>query len=263
MLDFPGFVFLQIAAESLPISSSGHIQFFLELIRIGNTALSTALSVILQRSDVMFALHLPTVFIIALFYLSRFLPVIFSFHKNMRVILRSIGYVIGANCLTVICYVGIKQSSLSVPLWIGFLITFLLLLSTYFKTSKLSVLDMKGFCLLGLVQGIAVLPGISRFAAVYAVGHWLGLSGRKAFDVAWMLQFPLILAAACVGWAQLIWQHELALLLSPSCAWAMAFGTIVGFLGLYVMSVLAARNQLWIMALYIIIPLVISFWYGL
>jgi undecaprenyl-diphosphatase len=263
MLDFLGFVFLQIAAESLPISSSGHIQFFLELVKTGNTALFTALFLILQRSDVMFALHLPTVFIIAIFYLPRFLPVIYSFHKNIRVILKSVGYVVGANCFTVICYVGIKQSGFSIPLWIGFAITFLLLLSTYFKPPKFFVLDMKGFFVLGLVQGIAVLPGISRFAAVYAAGHWLGLSGRKAFDVAWMLQFPLILAAACVGWAQLIWQHEAELLLSPSCVWAMVLGTIVGFLGLYIMSFLAARNRLWIMALYIIIPLVISFWYGL
>ena len=262
MLNFPWFVFLQIAAESLPISSSGHLQLCLEWIKAGNHALFTSLSFILERPDVLFALHFPTVIIIALFYLPRFLRFILFSCRSFFITLKTIGYVIVANCLTVICYVGIQQSGISVPLSIGFLVTFFLLLSTAIPLPRRFCLDMKRFALLGLVQGIAVVPGISRFAAVYAAGHWLGLSGSKAFDVAWMLQFPLILAAALLGWAQLFLNHESLLLISPSGIWAMALGMLVGFIGLFLMSLLAACNRLWIMALYIIIPFAISLWYG-
>ncbi len=262
MLNFPWFVFLQIAAESLPISSSGHLQLCLEWIKAGNHALFTSLSFILERSDVLFALHFPTVIIIALFYLSRFLRFIFFSSRAFSITLKAIVYVIVANCLTVICYIGIQQSGFSMPLWTGFLVTFLLLLSTVIQLPRRSCLDMKRFALLGLVQGIAVVPGISRFAAVYAAGHWLGLGESKAFDVAWMLQFPLIVAAALLGWAQLFLNHESLLLLSPSGIWAMAIGTIVGFIGFFLMSLLAACNRLWIMALYLIIPFTISLWCG-
>lgn len=261
MLDFPSFIFLQIVAESLPVSSSGHLLLCLEFVRTYNSALFAALSSILQRSDVIFALHFPTVLIIALFYMPRFLPIVCSFRKNFSLILKSTGYAVAANCVTVICYVSIKQSSLSIPLWLGFLVTFVLLISTYRKRSRGAVLGVGAFLFLGLVQGIAVLPGISRLAVVYAAGYWLGLSGRKAFDIAWMLQFPLILAAACLGWAQLVQSHETELLLSLSSVWAQVIGTIVGFVALYAMYLLAKRNSLWIMALYIIIPLVISIWY--
>ena len=262
MLNFSSFIFLQIISESFPVSSSDHLLLLLTYAKSCNVALFTEFFSFLERSDVMFALHAPTVFIIALFYVPRFVPIISCLRTTIGVVRKSIGYVILANILTVACYVIIKKFSLSIPLWLGFCITFLLLISTRRPQEGSVPLGAYAFFVLGCVQGIAILPGISRFAAVYAAGYALGLSGRKAFDVAWMLQFALIMAAACLGWAQLVCSHETDLLLNTSALWAQLFGTVIGFFGLYTMYLLAKHARIWIMAGYIIIPLAISLWYG-
>ncbi len=234
----------------------------LEFVKSYNVPLFTAISSIIQRSDIIFALHGPTALIIALFYAPRWVPLMPELPAKMHLFLRIMGYVIAANCVTVFCYLIIKYLSLALPLWIGFMITFFLLVSTRREQSALSCLQFHHFLLLGFVQGIAVLPGISRLAAVYATGYFIGLGSRKAFDVAWMLQFPLIAGASCFGWMYLVYQQESAILLSAPSLIAIVTGSVVALMGFYCMDLLAKKNKMWFMAWYIIIPLIFSFWYG-
>ncbi len=262
MLVFSSFIFLQIVLESFPVSSSGHILLALALVSSYNNALFFDLYSLIDRSDIMFALHGPTAIIVALFYAPRWGPFMRKLPQNIMLFAKIIGYVFVANCMTAGCYFFIRSLSFSMPLWIGFLITFLLLAATRNRRSCLPVLKLHHFVALGLVQGVAVLPGISRLAAVYAVGCFMGLSSRKAFDVAWLLQFPLIVVAAFFGWGRLAYQHEVGVLLSPSAVCAMVIGSAVAFLGLYIMDFLAKTNKLWCMAWYIIIPLTLSLWCG-
>ena len=260
MLVFFYFIFLQIIAESFPISSSGHIMLALEILRDYDYHLYSYIFSLLQRSDVMFALHGPTAIIIMLFYAPRWKPFFHKFKKNIKLFFKIIGYVSAANGMTIVCYLIIKNLSLALPLWVGFTITFFLLITSSRDDSSNSSLQLHHFLLLGLVQGIAVLPGISRLAAVYAAGRIMNLASKKAFDVAWMLQFPLILGAACFGWGTLIYQHE-NVMLSQSTLIAVSVGSIIAFFGFYSMNLLVKHNNMWFMAWYILIPLLLSLWY--
>jgi undecaprenyl-diphosphatase len=49
--------------------------------------------------------------------------------------------------------------------------------------------------IMGIVQGLALLPGISRFATTYAAARALGLTPRRAFQFSWLIFFPLLCAA--------------------------------------------------------------------
>lgn len=49
--------------------------------------------------------------------------------------------------------------------------------------------------IIGAVQGIAVLPGISRLGLVLCTGLWLGLNWKEALRLAFLLAVPVILGA--------------------------------------------------------------------
>ena len=134
MLVFSCFIFLQIVLESFPVSSSGHILLALALVASYDDALFSALYSLIDRSDIMFALHGPTAIIVALFYAPRWVPFMRKLPQNIMLFAKIVGYVFVANCMTAGCYFSIKYLSLSIPLWVGFLITFLLLIA---RTNKI------------------------------------------------------------------------------------------------------------------------------
>ncbi len=261
MLSFTFFILLQIISESFPVSSSGHVMLMLWLIKLQDVFLYKQLAVILSDPYVMFALHAPTALVIIFFYAPRWYQFIFHFHKHWRLLLKITGYTVAANLVTIPIVLCIKLVGVIIPLWVGFLITFMLLISTRKCSTRGVDLSMRHYLLLGAVQGVAYVPGVSRLATVYAVASYLGLSGKKAFDISWLLQFPLLCGAAVVGWMGLLIKQKAILLFSGWDLIVMAIGSIVAFAGCCAMNSMAKRNFWWLWAIYIIIPLVISAWY--
>jgi undecaprenyl-diphosphatase len=60
-------------------------------------------------------------------------------------------------------------------------------------------LSMRDALLLGVMQGISVLPGISRSGLTIATLLWCGLGVREALVVSFLMSIPAGLAAAIVG----------------------------------------------------------------
>lgn len=56
-------------------------------------------------------------------------------------------------------------------------------------------LPWSGALLLGIAQGIAVAPGVSRSGATIAAGLWLGLRAERAFDLSMLLSLPAVAGA--------------------------------------------------------------------
>lgn len=52
-----------------------------------------------------------------------------------------------------------------------------------------------GALLLGVAQGLAVLPGLSRSGSTIAVALWLGVRPRRAFELSMLMSVPAILGA--------------------------------------------------------------------
>jgi undecaprenyl-diphosphatase len=79
---------------------------------------------------------------------------------------------------------------------IGFLITGLLLLSVrWARAGKREGLGLWGAAAVGVAQGIAVLPGISRSGSTIGVGLWLGVRPERAFELSMLMSLPAVFGA--------------------------------------------------------------------
>jgi undecaprenyl-diphosphatase len=57
-----------------------------------------------------------------------------------------------------------------------------------------------GAVIIGLAQGLAVLPGLSQTAGGVASALWLGLRPDRAFELSFSISLPVMLAAALFEW---------------------------------------------------------------
>lgn len=60
----------------------------------------------------------------------------------------------------------------------------------------LSLFSIKGALIVGLVQGLAIIPGISRSGSTIAAGLFLGLNRESAARYSFLLSIPAIIGAA-------------------------------------------------------------------
>ena len=115
--------------------------------------------------------------------------------------------------------------------------------------------------ILGVVQGIALLPGISRMAITYATARWLRFSPRLAFELSCAIQWPLIAAAFCVSFlrlAQLPAHNELRLFIAQwQTICVIGAASLVALIGLCFVQRSMVRGTVWRFAYYMSIPLVV------
>lgn len=206
-------IICQIVCESLPISSSGHV--FL---------IQTAFSFYISNNFYKVfdhLLHGPAIIIILIVFwyewrrpLGRLLwvqPGRASYRMLVRLYLRLVWYGIIVTCITSICYVIFRvwlahTYTIHIVL-LGFVIDMLLLCSLLWVRPVHASLDTKRACVLGLVQGMSLVPGISRFAVTYVAGRWLGISGRRSLQISFLFQFPLLCAAFAHGLYKVMVSH--------------------------------------------------------
>jgi len=262
MLHLLLFVSVQLVSESFPVSSSGHLALAVCLFFSKNVRLFPSLSAILHGAELMLWMTIPTIVVVAVFFVKEWGFLLIHIHRTWRIVGKLIGYMLCANSVTAIFYLFMRYYDSTIPLWIGFSVTAGLLFSLYRCPDEQHVpLTSRRAVLLGIVQGIALLPGISRFAAVFVTSRWMGIDARRSFRITWMLQWPLAVGMVLLSGYQYRscpthWVPvDLRTFLIIGGASAMAL------LGLYAMYLLVQRRMLWIMALYMILPIAVSFWY--
>lgn len=174
---------VQGITEWLPISSDGHLVVVGTVFNIHNTL----------SFDIF--LHLGSLVVILIF-----------FRREIRDILRFQGtrhnwfwYIAAAS--TVTAAVGFwfydKMDNLRTPdiAALGLFVTSAFLLASRFFKAKNKNISWQIALLLGLAQGLAVLPGLSRSGTVIALALIFGTNRRDAFDFAFILAIPAILGA--------------------------------------------------------------------
>lgn len=175
--------------EFLPISSTGHLILVSKLLTIEPTAFSKSFEIIIQLGAICSVLFLYTkeVFV------------------NKKIILRIIVSFIPTAVIGFLLYSFVKDVLLesseitTLALLVGGIVLIGLELIYKEKDSKINSIGEVSYpraFLIGVLQSLSIVPGVSRAAATIMGGLGLGLSRRTAVEYSFLLAVPTMLGAS-------------------------------------------------------------------
>jgi undecaprenyl-diphosphatase len=267
-------IFIQIVVESLPISSSGHVMLAsMILTRFGFDNLQND-----YIKDIDFFLHGPTVAILLFYFFKSWWSIIFRekfnvftnplsyvFKKSWWLSLPSPALFIATVDLITAIFWWFDFSNYSLVqqcfLPIGFSITALILYATRYADGEKNIdWSFRDAMILGVVQGLSLLPGISRFASTYGACRLLcRYNSSTAFSVSFLIQFPLICAGFFKGFLVIQKRTDLMIkLFAFQSLFVMFIASLVSYGLLCLVGKLIEKNKLYYFSRYMIIPIFVS-----
>lgn len=244
---------LQGVTEFLPVSSSGHIA--LGAMLFGQEDAPLTLSIVLHAGTLIATLALLgkdvwTLIVDTLRGLRA--PRAFAATDSGRMVLG----VIVATLPTVVLGLGLRDSVehfAHVP-WVvgaGLLVSAVMVSTTQTRrarTAEGELLPLKYALLVGIAQGLAVMPGVSRSGTTIAVAMLLGMRGPAAFRFSFLLSLPAVAGAVVLELAR-----PGALDAVPVAVWVGgAVAIVVGVVSLLALRKLVVQGRFWIFALYLV-----------
>ncbi|HUV51362.1 MAG TPA: undecaprenyl-diphosphate phosphatase [Anaerolineae bacterium] len=202
---------IQGLTEFLPVSSSGHLVIFQNLFGLKEPELFFDISV-----------HVGTLAAIVIFFRKEIRAIIISLAHFIALALKkrcsfhdvyededaklAILIVVGSipTAIIGILFHKIADTLFSSVVVVGFMliITGLLLWGTrLIKKDRKSInsFSVRDALIIGLVQGMAIMPGISRSGSTIAAGLFLGLNRETAARYSFLLSIPAIMGAAALS----------------------------------------------------------------
>ncbi len=175
---------IQGITEFLPISSSGHLYL-----------ISTVEWFKEDKISFFVWLHLATFFTVVVFFYKE---IIINLRKKQFIINIAVAtFFTSLMAMGINKYVG-KYFDSPYLIFSGFMITTtFLLLSRYCKENKLNLdnFSLKEAIIFGIVQGITVVPGISRSGITISTLIRRGFNFQSSFQISFLASLPVILAA--------------------------------------------------------------------
>jgi len=230
--------FAQGISEWLPISSSGHLVLFEKWLHIEEANLSF---------DVF--LHLASLAVILLFFKSQIKEIVISVFKKTDSDRKNWWwYIVISSFFTAVIALWFNsridsfRTVDSVSNWL--IITSILLLATKFTSGEKSI-TWKQAIVIGIVQGFAVLPGLSRSGAVIATALILRIKKGEAFDYGFLVAIPAMIGAFILTFKDFDFY--------PIYIIAFIATFIVGYLSLKLLKLVMNRNYFYLFFIYTII----------
>ncbi len=187
--------FVQGLTEWLPISSSGHLLLFEEILGYSGGL------------NFEIALHFGTLMAVFIYFRKEIINISRDFFSGKwKTPDGKMGVFIAVGTIPAVL-VGVFASryfdtilSDFILLGMGFLVTGILLLIVGFGDSiKKKELDNKKSLIIGMAQAVAILPSISRSGATISSGILLGLDEKRAMQFSFLLSIPAILGASVLS----------------------------------------------------------------
>lgn len=227
---------VQGITEFLPISSSGHILLLskifnvdMDIIFLSVVAhLGTLLSVVIcMRDKIKYSIKYPFC------------------ETNWKLLMATLPTVI-----MVLLFKNLVDKLYSIYfLVIGFVITAILLVVAEMN-SKNKPFSYKNAICMGIMQGIAVLPGISRSGSTMAVGMMTGAEKNEVCEFTFLMSIPIILASAVFEGVEAI-KNGINIQFLP-CLIVFVTSFIFGILSIKLMLKVLKKNKLYYFSIYTI-----------
>ncbi|MDO8551286.1 MAG: undecaprenyl-diphosphatase UppP [bacterium] len=184
---------IQGVTEFLPISSSAHLVFMPKL--LGFTEPTVTFDVLL---------HLGTLISILIYFRKEIIKILLGLARQEKQAFQILLFIIIATLPAIFFGVlfedKVDQAFGSVKaVGVFLLITAILLLSTKLIKSegkKIDQLTWKNALFVGVLQAVAILPGVSRSGSTITAGLWQKLDRETAFRFSFFLGIPAIFGAA-------------------------------------------------------------------
>jgi undecaprenyl-diphosphatase len=96
---------------------------------------------------------------------------------------------------------------------------------------------------IGFMQGVAVLPGVSRSGTTLFAGLLCGLSTEAAFRFSFVLSLPAIMGATLLEFLELLRRGEIHSALPDGWAWGALIAYVSGFISLYLLHQFVIRGR--------------------
>ena len=230
---------VQGITEFFPVSSSGHLLVFQKLLNF------TTLPLVY---DIFF--HLGTLLAVVAYFAKDLKPLALRFYekKNFHMLL----LLATASLPTAIIgfvgkdfFEGLFENTAS--LGFCFLFTAIVLLaSKYLRLKNIAVFPAA--FIIGVCQGVAIIPGISRSGMTIAVALILGLGYEFSFRFSFLLSIPAILGATLLELDKIPWQTDQW----PMLLLAVLAAAFFGYLALGVLKKILQREKFANFAVYLL-----------
>lgn len=244
---------LQGVAEFLPISSSGHLFILKELFGIADVP---------RLFDVM--LHISTLFVIVIVFRKRIGSIIMSLlhylqprkpksdidKANLFLVLM----ILLVSVFTALIGFFLHKMDFQYPpqlVCVFFLVTALLLVLSHRLPRLLSGLSVPSAIIIGIFQGLGVLPGISRSGITISTAISCGIKREEAGEFSFLIAIPAIIGALLLELkdsADLFQQVSL-----PVLAFSFAVSFVIGLISLLLLLKLIKKQKLVFFSIYLAI----------
>jgi undecaprenyl-diphosphatase len=220
---------IQAATEFLPVSSSGHLALFSNLISEPNIFFFTVL-------------HLASLFAVLIFTRKEIKQLFMFKRQDKKMWLYLIIATIPA-VLVGLLFKQVIEQAFSSYFFLGgaFIFTGFVLLLTKIKWIK-GKLNAKNSLFIGLFQMLALFPGVSRSGMTVSSGLFSGIDREKAVKFSFLLFVPLALGAVVLEFGQAYFNFSLLF------AFILCFVLSLVFLNLLMKIV--KKGYFWIFAFY-------------
>jgi len=214
---------IQGLTEFLPISSSGHLLLFEKILGINSGGLFFNV-----------LLHFASLIAVVIVFWKDIIDLIKKpFGEKMQTIIVA---TIPTIIIALIVNYNFDEFRLNAFLGFGFLLSAIIILITMIKRKQgvfnTGVIKNKNAFIIGIVQGVAVLPGISRSGSTICAGLLQGKDREECAKFSFLISLPVILGGVLlktydginVGFGEINW-----------------FACIVGFIASFVVAIFTIK----------------------
>lgn len=240
---------VQGLTEFLPVSSSGHLLILEKL--MGVQANLGALNIFL---------HGGTFFAIVLYFHKQWIRLLALNHFKNRVLL---GKVLIISAITFVVATLLKQQLTTEFLFLGFLFllnSFVIFSIRLYRSNKRKQIGFIESIFLGIVQGFAIFPGISRSGMTISFLLWRKLSLEEAFNFSFLIALPVLGGSFILEVRELL-QNKSALgnISSTELLSATGLSFVAGFLSLILFKKLLHSKHFKYFGVYTFIVAILCF----